>query len=84
MPNQLAKSLHEIAKQNRRSPGSTNADRIRAMSNEELAEWLTQEDEEHAYIQCSRCVCDKSGMCTEETICARGVLAWLRQPAEGN
>ena len=59
----------------------TNGDRIRAMSDKGLAEWLTRESENHANIICDRCICGKPGMCTEDTICALGVLDWLRQPA---
>ena len=50
-------------------PATTNADRIRAMSDEELAEWVT----------CPRyfgieMVCDTS--------CVACCLEWLKQPSE--
>jgi hypothetical protein len=71
MPNQLAKSLHEIAKQNRRPPGPTNADLIRAMSDEELAVLLDS-------FRCGNCM-------RRGNNCFPGSLEdWLRQPAEGD
>ena len=58
----------------------TNADRIRAMSDEELADY---------WLKCT-CVCDWCSLkakCDEDTIskdrCMRGILEWLKQPAEG-
>ena len=57
----------------------TNADRIRAMSDEELAAY---------WVNCS-CICDwcsQKEKCDTETAtqerCVTGVLEWLKQPAE--
>lgn len=83
MANQLAKSMHDIAKQNRLIQcGPTNADHIRSMSDEELAKFLIHDSENHVYLCCDCCTCGKPGMCTEDTVCTLGVLDWLRQPAE--
>ena len=56
----------------------TNADRIRAMSDEELADY---------WMKCA-CVCDWCALkakCDEDTIskdrCIQGVREWLKQPA---
>ena len=46
----------------------TNADRIRAMSDEELAEWIVSHDN-----KCKEC----------GTLSKDGYIDWLRQPAEG-
>lgn len=56
----------------------TNADRIRAMSDEELAKWLNS----------SGCICEScshSAECVDPynlSRCVCGVLEWLKQPAE--
>ena len=57
----------------------TNADRIRAMSDEELADY---------WMKCT-CVCDwcvLKAKCGEDTIskdrCMQGVFEWLKRPAE--
>ena len=53
-----------------RNPPMTNADRIRAMSDEELAEFI------------SACGCpDHSNYC--EASCTVCTLKWLKQPVEG-
>ena len=54
----------------------TNADRIRAMSNEELCEFLGE------YKFCDICEegCDS---CTYNGDCDKRLLEWLQQPAEG-
>lgn len=69
MPNQLAKSMHEIAKQNRLAQrGPTNADLIRAMDDEELARALKGAEIQALLLG---------------TTSTEGVwLDWLRQPAE--
>lgn len=53
----------------------TNADRIRAMSNEELCEFLGE------YKFCDICKegCDS---CTYNGDCDKRLLEWLQQPAE--
>ena len=55
----------------------TNADRIRAMSDEELAKFL----EEASWI-CANQVCRKCPLSTGTEIC-KSVEEWLKQPAEG-
>lgn len=66
----------------RTCPPPTNADRIRAMSDEELAEFL---DKVHASA-CEAC-CNNLNFCRRnnavEPICKRHYLDWLQQkPAE--
>lgn len=52
----------------------TNADRIRAMSDEELVDFL-------GYDLCNHI--QKSGTrCEEQAVCAGCLLEWLKQPAE--
>jgi hypothetical protein len=54
----------------------TNADRIRAMSDEELADFLSQ------YKFCD--ICDEGcDSCTYNGDCDKRLLQWLKQPAEG-
>ena len=60
---------------------STNADRIRAMSDEELAEFL-----ERVHVDpCSAC-CDNLYWCRRnnapEPFCQKHLFIWLQQPAE--
>lgn len=56
----------------------TNADRIRSMSDEELAEWLDK-----IINDCDFCMCHESGICTGSTPdCPRKIIDWLRQPAD--
>jgi hypothetical protein len=55
----------------------TNADRIRAMSDEELAKWLCS-------ISTAEC-CDRS--CPARDICDlhdNGLIKWLKQPVKEN
>ena len=59
----------------------SNADRIRAMSDEELAEFL-----EHVHVDpCSAC-CDNLYWCRRnnapEPFCQKHLFIWLQQPAE--
>ena len=59
----------------------TNADRIRAMNDEELAEFL-----ERVHVDpCSAC-CDNLYWCRRnnapEPVCQKHFLKWLQQPAE--
>lgn len=56
----------------------TNADRIRAMSDEELAEWLT-------YPVCAYAGCYKKCPALPENSrakCDENILKWLQQPAK--
>ena len=60
---------------NTREKPQTNADRIRAMSDEELAKWFGGCDLCN-YIQDNTKFCDSRGSCTG---C---IIEWLKQPAE--
>ena len=59
-------------------PKMTNGDKIRQMSDEELAEFINSTDP-HGYM-CRYCVTEN---CKNQTCCA-GVLAWLKQEAKEN
>ena len=56
----------------------TNADRIRAMSDENLAEWINDTG-----VICNLCAYQKECEvpCGRET-CIEGIAKWLQQPAE--
>lgn len=57
----------------------TNADKIRAMSDEELAEWILWTN---TVCDC----CAKVQECDEVPgykMCKDGILDWLKQPASG-
>ena len=56
----------------------TNADRIRAMSDEELANWL-----DYMYGRCDWCDTNKVGTddCSD-IACTDCIFEWLKQPAE--
>lgn len=60
--------------------GFTNGDRIRAMMDAELAEWLVS-----VGTICEICS-ENTSVCDDETIacgrCAVGITNWLKQPAE--
>ena len=61
-----------------KKPVVTNADKIRAMSDEELAEWLCQT------LDCDFCKAHMQNMPTH-SCCENhesGILKWLQQPAE--
>lgn len=63
--------------ENRKKP-ATNEDRIRSMSDEELAEWL-------AYPVCAYAGCEKNCPAiqgNEGMNCNANVLEWLQQPAK--
>lgn len=51
----------------------SNADRIRAMTDEELAQLLRD-------YECNRC--DWCGLCEEEEKCQKEILDWLKQEAD--
>ena len=53
----------------------TNADRIRAMSDEELLELI-----EEIRIHCCPPLCDQNHYCDED--CHKGIAAWLNGPAD--
>lgn len=54
---------------------STNADKIRSMSDEELAEWINSKD------TCEQCVYTPGGLCMRKS-CTNGILKWLQSEAE--
>ena len=58
----------------------TNADRIRAMSDEELADnWMRD------FVVCHRCAYRYECECDEYVTiekCREGIVEWLKQPAE--
>lgn len=53
----------------------TNADRIRNMSDEELAEWINKKN------MCEQCVYTPGGLCMKNP-CINGILEWLQSEAE--
>lgn len=53
----------------------TNADRIRNMTDEELADWI------NANNICEQCAYEPENVCMEEP-CTNGILQWLRSEAE--
>lgn len=53
----------------------TNADRIRNMSDEELAEWLNSKN------ICEQCTYEPESLCMKEP-CTNGILKWLQSEAE--
>ena len=67
----------------REKPPVTNADRIRAMSDEELAKFF----HDHDMFDCSMCSEYESWMELSDTMCdekcAEHCLKWLQQPWEG-
>lgn len=54
----------------------TNGDKIRAMSDEEIAKQIAR------YLDCDRCPFLK-GPCANYENCYEVFLHWLKQPAEG-
>lgn len=54
-----------------------NADRIRAMSDEELAHWICKK-----MMSCSSNVCPGADLCQSEDGVANGLVKWLKQPVE--
>ena len=58
----------------------TNADRIRAMSDEELMQFLFNEVSNNTI--CSFCVPTMRTKCKCDGHCKNGILEWLKQPAE--
>ena len=55
----------------------TNADRIRAMRIEELAEFIC-----NRCVECSPKTCPGAGLCNGDDGRANGLAKWLRQPVE--
>lgn len=54
---------------------TTNADRIRNMSDEELAEWINTKS------TCEQCAYEPESLCVKEP-CTNGILQWLQSEAE--
>lgn len=63
-------------------PPPTNADRIRAMSDEEIADAIVKNS---YYPPCDMCVPKKRSIHSDhcDGHCISGVKRWLQQPAEG-
>nr|DAM00497.1 MAG TPA: hypothetical protein [Bacteriophage sp.] len=61
------------------SDKQTNADRIRNMSDEELAEFLDIIEQDGISSQCANLPCD---CCYEKTECAKCWKDWLNSKAE--
>lgn len=61
----------------REKPPMTNADRIRSMSDEELAKWLNETD---GLFTCGDCIQFNNHPCDND--CKKHCLEWLQQPAE--
>lgn len=57
------------------SDKQTNADRIRHMSDEELAEWISTKD------TCGQCAYELECVCMKVP-CTNGILKWLQSEAE--
>lgn len=58
----------------------TNADRIRAMSDEELAKYLFDVEQGNFTIDCcDDRFCDTQNCCHD---CTKAAIKWLQQPAE--
>lgn len=60
------------------SDKQTNADRIRNMSDEELAEWINTKN---TCEQCANYYKPEKDACTKEP-CTSGILRWLQSEAE--
>ena len=54
---------------------TTNADRIRSMTDEELAEWISTKD------TCGQCAYELECVCMKVP-CTNGILKWLQSEAE--
>ena len=55
----------------------TNADRIRSMTDEELAEWINTKS------TCEQCAYEPENLCIKpRTTCTNGILKWLQSEAE--
>lgn len=56
----------------------TNGDYIRQMTDEELADWIT---DSHDHDLCDLC---QFSTCRPEFECEKGVLEWLKQEVQNN
>ena len=57
----------------------TNADRIRAMTDEELAVYLCRK-----FVDCEANICPGTELCVAGGGKANGLKKWIQQPAEDN
>lgn len=58
----------------------TNGDKIRAMSDQELSEFLF--DVDYGEIACEVCPHRYKPTCTDESSCIDGIESWLNSPVE--
>ena len=58
------------------SKPTTNADKLRAMTDEELAVWMVQ------WTDCYECVARTRGCCQSDESCASSICNWLKQEAD--
>lgn len=66
------------AMQTFRTKVRTNGDKIRQMTDEELAEWLI------GHNNCDICALCSFGACRVESECGEGILEWLKQDIDPN
>ena len=67
----------EVASIQNYETSRTNADRIRNMSDEELAEWINTKS------TCEQCAYEPENLCIKpRTTCTNGILKWLQSEAE--
>ena len=64
--------IHKFITENK---SKTNADRIRSMTDEELAEWISTKD------VCGQCAYELECVCMKVP-CTNGILEWLQSEAE--
>ncbi len=69
----ITRYTKEIAK---KKPKKTNGDRIRAMSDEELAAYFGQ------YTLCTQIQDKHSGWCDAQPVCSGCLVEWLKQPVK--
>lgn len=74
--NDLRRYRHHCAKEKEKKV-FTNADRIRAMSDEELADMMTVMN---GGFTCHECFENNGGRCNAD--CVKNCFNWLKQPAE--
>ena len=68
--------LEYLRKKGIEDMGMTNGERIRGMSDEELAKFLAD------CSDCASCYLDEPNNCGTEETCAKAFLEWLKQPVE--
>ena len=77
MSKPMSEQMQELADRYEKATGKkfgakTNAQKIRAMSDKELAEFLADADAEYCHV----------GLCQDGETCRICCLKWLQQPAE--